>query len=213
MQTRRADEATDATTPGDAARRTPGGDVILGSAHPTPAARRRLDRHTVLRRTAVSLSVLAALALVVTAVLAGSRSAAQSDGPGGPAAPPSAGANGTVHPPALTSATRPGQPAPTEPDAGGVSAARARVSEFVGALNTADFDRANGLLCRFMAGRYGTSSLDGIEPGSLGVGGVSVQGSTGTAIVTYQPTGGGIEERSLFGLRIEHQQWVLCAPQ
>ena len=97
--------------------------------------------------------------------------------------------------------------------AGGIEGARARVAEFVAALNSGDMDKANGLLCRSMFGRYDASSLAGIKPGSLGVGGVTVHGDVGSAIVTYLPDDGGAEERSLFGLTVEHDAWMLCTPQ
>ncbi len=90
-----------------------------------------------------------------------------------------------------------------------VADARQRVSAFVDALNGNAIDRANGFLCSSMRGRYGPDSLDGIVPGSLGVAGVTVDGDTGTAIVAYRASDGGIEHAQ-FTLRTERDRWMLC---
>lgn len=130
-------------------------------------------------------------------------------GPGGSGAPA----------PPSTTPLRPGSPArppgrtsgPADAP-GGVAAARDRVAGFVAALNAEDFDRANSYLCQAMAGRYDRSSLEGIRPGSLGVGGVIVQGTTGSAVVTYQPSDGSPEAHALFSLTVEHNTWMVCKP-
>lgn len=89
-------------------------------------------------------------------------------------------------------------------------AARSRVAGFVAALNDGDPDAANSYLCHGMAGAFGDDMLSGIVPGSVGVGGVTTAGATGTAYITFQPTGGGSPEQSRFGLVIEHGQWMVC---
>jgi hypothetical protein len=201
--------------PAATAHRTPSGEVILGSAQPSAAPTAGAGR--ALRRVAVALGVLAVLAAVTTGLAV----AARSGGSGATGSPVPASSPAV---PGSSSATS-GGPGPTSPaikpypqastvdPAGGLEGARARVAAFVAALNSADLDTANSLLCRSMFGHYDASSLDGIKPGSLGVGGVSVQGNVGSAIVTYLPDGGGPEQRSLFGLTVEHDAWMLCTPQ
>jgi hypothetical protein len=121
----------------------------------------------------------------------------------------------TVTSPAPSTAapsTPPQSELPPADSAGGVKAARARVSDFVAALNDNDPERANSFLCSDLAGSFGNGMLNGVEPGSLGVGGVSVRGDSGTAYVTYRPTGGGETGRAMFGLVVEHAQWMICDP-
>lgn len=218
----------------DAPRRTPAGDVILrapaaegAGASGTAGSGGAGDRGsgTLLRTAAVVLAVLAFAAALVTGVALINRvtPAAAAAGPSGTStggAPAGSGAaTGSPSPPG----TRPIRPYPTtpagpegsaEPDAaGGISQARARVAAFVAALNKDDFERANSYLCTSMAGQFSESSLEGIVPGSLGVGGVSLQGDTGTAILTYSPTGGGDDGRAVFGLVVEQHAWMVCAPE
>jgi hypothetical protein len=136
------------------------------------------------------------------------------DATGTGGAPGSGAPGGTVTavPPAPSTAAPGTSDLPPAESAGGVKAARARVTDFVAALNDNDPDRANGFLCSDLAGSFGAGMLNGIQPGSLGVGGVSVRGSTGTAYVSYLPVGGGEPARALFGLVVEHQQWMICDP-
>lgn len=98
----------------------------------------------------------------------------------------------------------------TDDPAGGVVAARQRVAGFVRALNDDDPDAANTFLCTAMVGAFGDDMLTGIEPGSVGVGGVTVSGSTGAAYITFRPIGGGDPEQSEFGLVVEGGQWMVC---
>jgi hypothetical protein len=100
-------------------------------------------------------------------------------------------------------------PDPADP-AGGVVAARHRVAGFVAALNEDDPDVANKFLCESMVGAFGEDMLTGIEPGSVGVGGVTVNGNSGVAYITFRPTGGGDPEQSEFGLVVEADQWMVC---
>jgi hypothetical protein len=101
----------------------------------------------------------------------------------------------------------------TDDPAGGVVAARSRVAGFVAALNANNPDRANTFLCRAMRGAFGADMLNGIAPGSVGVGGVTTTGGSGTAYITYEPTGGGDPEQSKFGLLVENGQWTVCQAQ
>jgi hypothetical protein len=101
-------------------------------------------------------------------------------------------------------------PTGTADPAGGVVAARTRVAGFVAALNDDDPARANAFLCRAMAGAFGADMLNGIAPGTVGVGGVTTSGGSGTAYITYQPTGGGDPQQSKFGLVVEGGQWMVC---
>ena len=192
--------------------------MILGSTHRPVSPDRSADvRGQVLRVSALVLGILAVLAAVMTVAAVVTRSGGTAasghptaaSSPAGSAAEPPAASR----PPATRPSIKPYPEASTADPAGGIAGARARVGEFVAALNSGDMDRANSLLCRSMFGRYDASSLAGIKPGSLGVGGVTVQGNSGSAIVTYLPDGGGPEERSLFGLTVEHDAWMLCTPQ
>jgi hypothetical protein len=124
------------------------------------------------------------------------------------------GGSVTATPPAPSSTpgTPPESAVPPADSAGGVKAARGRVSDFVAALNDNDPQRANSYLCSDLAGSFGDGMLNGVQPGSMGVGGVSVRGDSGTAYVTYLPTGGGDPARAMFGLVVEHAQWMICNP-
>lgn len=212
-------------------RRTPAGDVILRGPSGDGAPGRRhapgggARTGNALRAVAIVLGIVAFAAALVTGVaLVG----------GGPAPTAQAG-------PGVTSSTQPGAPrsTPTAPDsrsiqpypgssrssqpgrnigpetngAGGISQARARVAAFVAALNRNDFRQADRFLCASMSGLFTASSLEGVAPGSLGVGGVSLRGNTGTAVVTFRPSGGGEQERAVFGLVVEHRAWMVCDPE
>ena len=52
--------------------------------------------------------------------------------------------------------------------------------------------------------------LTGIQPGTVGVGGVTITGRTGVAFITFEPVGGGEPGQSKFGLTIEGDRWMIC---
>lgn len=209
----------------DGPRRTPAGDVILrgpsgdGTHRPGPSGQSAAAGGA-LRAVAVVLGIVAFAAALVTGVAlanGGSTPSARMGAQGQPSTAPStsgsAPATRSVRPyPGRSTTSDPGSGAETN-GAGGITQARARVTAFVAALNRNDFERADRFLCASMAGLFTASSLEGVTPGSLGVGGVSLQGDKGTAVVTYQPTGGGDQERAVFGLVVEHRAWMVCQPE
>ncbi len=212
-----------------AARRTPAGDVILrgpsgDGAHGqgrAPGGSARTGN--ALRAVAVVLGVVAFAAALVTgvALVGGGPTPTAQAGPGaGSSAPspmstPAPTGSRPIRPfPGPSQRSEPGRnTGPETNGAGGISQARARVAAFVAALNRNDFQQADRFLCTSMTGLFTASSLEGVAPGSLGVGGVSLQGNTGTAVVTFRPSKGGEQERAVFGLVVVHRAWMVCDPE